>query len=83
MVDKLKVVQKLKREHGHNVEKRLCEVIDLLECERVVNIMIVAVDENGDVISSFANTQKPFALIGGLETTKAEFINCSIEDVHE
>ncbi len=76
----MKVVEfKNKISTGDNVTLRLNEALEYVESNQVSNLIILMVCENGDVVDCWANSNKPFTIVGALESIKIEFMNNFIE----
>ena len=67
------------KEPGENVVQRLEQALELARRGELSNVVVVAVLNNGDVMDCWANGSQPYAVVGGLESLKFEFINGVIE----
>lgn len=61
------------------VIRRLEEVLAMAKDGGVATIAIVAILDSGDIMDCWANGGQPYALVGGLESLKHDFINNTIE----
>ncbi len=71
------------KEPGDNVVQRLEQALELARKGELSNVVVVAVLNNGDVMDCWANGSQPYAVVGGLEGLKFEFINACIEKREE
>ncbi len=71
------------KEPGDNVVQRLEQALELARRGELSNVVVVAVLNNGDVMDCWANGSQPYAVVGGLEGLKFEFINACIEKREE
>lgn len=67
------------KEPGDNVVQRLEQALELARKGEIANIAIVAVLNDGDVMDCWGNQSNAFAVVGGLESLKFEFMNGVME----
>ena len=64
---------------GENVINRLEEALEFAKQGTICNCMIVMAGNDNSVVDCWANGNKPFVMIGGLESVKREFMDAIIE----
>ena len=72
-------ISKSKEPVGLHVKEQLESALKLAESNSISNVAIVMVNEDGDVMDCWANGNNPFAIVGGLESLKFEFMRAQIE----
>lgn len=60
---------------GENVVERLEEALALAKEGKIDNVMIIAIGNDGCNYDAWANGNRPFKMIGALESTKLDFFN--------
>lgn len=65
--------------NGENVIARLEEALELAKDGGISNCIVIMACSNGDVMDCWANGNKPFVMIGALESIKREFMDSKIE----
>lgn len=71
--------KEVRKESGENVIDRLKEVLRMAEDGLINNVAIVGTTTDGELVSSIANSNNPFLIIGHLEVTKHRMIHGCIE----
>ncbi len=66
--------------NGANVIERLEEALEKAKHGGVDNCLIVMSFNNGDIMDCWANGNKPFVIVGALESLKKDFMDACIED---
>lgn len=61
------------------VIQRLEEALAMAKDGGVKTVAIIAILDNGDIMDCWANGGQPYALVGGIEAIKHDFINQTIE----
>ncbi len=65
--------------NGENVEEELNHAIEYAKENNILNMAIVMIGEDGSVLDCWANNNKPFVMVGALESLKMEFMKGCIE----
>jgi len=58
---------------------RLAEAVDHCRVNAVSNCLIITVSEDGQVTDSWASGDRPFTMVGAMETVKRDFMDKHIE----
>jgi hypothetical protein len=64
---------------GENVILRLEEALALARAGRVQNVVVIMATDEETIKDGWANSDRPFDIIGALEVTKLEFIKAAVE----
>lgn len=64
---------------GDYVVERAKEALDIIEKENIANCAVIMVTHDGSVITGWANSDKPFVMLGGLHYLMSEFSESTIE----
>lgn len=76
----LKVVEfKRESKSGDGVVVGLSRLLEQAEAGEIVNFFGVALTKDDAIVSGWANECRPFAMIGGIENAKREFMDICIE----
>lgn len=65
--------------NGENVADRIREAQVSVDEGGVENCVILLVGKDGSVMDCWANSSHPFAVVGGLESIKTEFMKACVE----
>jgi len=68
---------------GPNVDRCLAEVTRAVQAGGVANLMIVTIHDDRAVSTVYANSGHRFAMVGGLEALKQEFIFYAMEVAYD
>lgn len=66
-------------DEGELVITRLQEALAMARDGQLVSVAIAGITDDGDIVSCWANSIQPFAMVGAIESLKIDYIEASIE----